>query len=377
MPKDMAVENKDEQHHPVPVYVVQPDATGDYINVGDLFSGVIKRWRVVLFCLAIAPIATAVYLSSVRSTYTAKTYLLPPQEQMIQGLLVARQDNNITVYDRYSVDYVYRAFLKNLRSRGLISEYYRSDMSKLGDANAENDFGKGEKPENSIGEGLKVEADESSSQGITVSFTSKDPVAAVSILNGLVNFADWLTIKQLSDNINASIQSEIGRINVLLGGKLKFAAKRRLDKINRLKEALRIAIALDIQSPGDFPKLADKDVPGVAVNTAALPLYAHGVEALRAEIQVLESRASDESFVSGYRDLQERRAYLEQIKIDPARSTSITRDVIARTPLEADSRRWALLLTVSSIVGLMFGLLMAVILQFAGRLSNQAGCCSK
>tara|TARA_B100001123_G_scaffold1228_1_gene1693 strand:- start:238 stop:597 length:360 start_codon:yes stop_codon:yes gene_type:complete len=62
----------------------------------------------------------------------------------------------------------------------------------------------------------------------------------------------------------------------------------------------------------------------VDISTATTPLYYHGFEALSSEISVLESRKSDDPFISGLRDLQEELALLRSIAFDKKKYTSNT-----------------------------------------------------
>ena len=52
------------------------------------------------------------------------------------------------------------------------------------------------------------------------------------------------------------------------------------------------------------------------ITTSNIPLYFRGYRALNTEISFLKSRESDDPFISGLRDLQERLALLRSIKFE-------------------------------------------------------------
>jgi len=120
--------------------------------------------------------------------------------------------------------------------------------------------------------------------------------------------------------------------------------------------------------------MADKTQAGLAVNTAQVPLYMRGSGALETEIAVLESRKSDEPFIPGLRDLQERRAFLENISIDTDVLSAVTIDAVAKTPYRAEKPRKLLLVFVAATLGFMIGVFLVFVAEFrskAGTQSNQ------
>jgi len=89
-----------------------------------------------------------------------------------------------------------------------------------------------------------------------------------------------------------------------------------------------------------------------------------GTRALESEILVLEARKSDEPFIKGFRDLQERRAFLESISIDTDALSAVTVDAAAKTPYRSERPRKFLLMFVAAMLGLLFGILLVFIAEF-------------
>ena len=62
------------------------------------------------------------------------------------------------------------------------------------------------------------------------------------------------------------------------------------------------------------------------ISKSSTPLYYRGYRALNAEINILKNRKSDDPFISGLRDLQEKLALLTSIKIETEGQHAVTVD---------------------------------------------------
>jgi len=105
----------------------------------------------------------------------------------------------------------------------------------------------------------------------------------------------------------------------------------------------------------------------VAAGKEQAPLYMRGTKALEAEITVLESRKSDEPFVAGMRDLQEKQSFLEGISIDRSKLSAVTIDAAAIAPYQAEKPRKKLILILSAVFGLMTGIFLVFITEFRAK----------
>jgi len=95
-----------------------------------------------------------------------------------------------------------------------------------------------------------------------------------------------------------------------------------------------------------------------------VPLYMRGSGALETEIAVLESRKSDEPFINGYRDLQERLAFLDAISIDVASLSAFTMDDPARIPYGAEKPNKKSIIVLGIVGGIAFGIVLALVAEF-------------
>jgi len=361
----MHMESKPQENlpdtRPVPVYVLPCADQDDEISLIDLWRVIAARRKLILLSVLAALVLASVYLFLAGPLYRAEAHLLPPQQQDIQELMIYSKNTGAATPDR-----VYKAFLHNLKSKGLRRKFF--------DANHLADYYLTGKPhqqtdtdrvfDKTFNDRLKVQVDKQDSSFVTASFVDSDPELVAKRLNQFIAFTNEQTARQLYNNVNAAIQAEIERIRDQLASKLKLAEQRRQDEISRLREALRVASALGIESAGSLSVAADKEKAAIEVNTAKVPLYMRGTKALKAEITVLESRKSDEPFMSGVRDLQERRAFLEGLSINRDKLSTVTIDSTARTPYQAEKPRKKLILVLAGVLGLMAGFFLVFVAEF-------------
>jgi chain length determinant protein (polysaccharide antigen chain regulator) len=183
-----------------------------------------------------------------------------------------------------------------------------------------------------------------------------------------VRFADVQTVGQLYSDLRAAVQEEIDWIGQEMANKKEFATRRKLDQILRLKEAMQVAKKLDLKDvslSSNGPR--EGEGGSAAAYTASMPLYMLGTKALKAEIELLETRKSEEPFIAGFRDLQEQKALLEGLKIDPDRLSAVTIDAAARIPYQVERPRKALIMALAVMLGAIGGIFIAFIAEFLSK----------
>ena len=358
----------------IPVYITPAMEESDEISLVDLWRVIARRKAIILGSLILSMLLAFAYLFFAEPMYKANTYLLPPQQLNIQGLLIDYRGVGERIdVNRYTQETVYGAFLDNLKSQGvrreffdnheLIKHYAAGESAK--DINADRIF------EKLFNNRLQVQVNKQNTYFVTVSFSDSDPILAAQWLNQFVVFVNKQTVNQLFSDVGSAIQSEIGKARFQLDSKLKLAERRRLDTIIALKEALSVAKALGIQDNSTFPRMAGKNQLGLVVNTAHLPLYMRGTKALKTEISVLETRKSDEPFISGFRDLQERRAFLEGLSIDADALSAVTIDMVAKTPYRAESPRKLPLVFIAAVLGFIIGIFLVFVAEFWSKIYDE------
>ena len=100
------------------------------------------------------------------------------------------------------------------------------------------------------------------------------------------------------------------------------------------------------------------------ISKSSTPLYYRGYRALNAEINILKNRKSDDPFISGLRDLQEKLALLTSIKIETEGQHAVTVDQAAYPPKNRIKPNRRLIVSLSTLVGLFLGIFLVFFVSF-------------
>ncbi len=346
---------------PLPVYIVSSSSYEDGLSLADLVSLIVRRKGLAITAVLICLVPAVFYLFAANPVYQSSIHLLPPRPVAIQSLVVA---NNGVDIQSYTPQTVYAAFMENLQSPGFRREYFTENVLKKRYSTNKRDAVNADRLflEN-FNTNLQVRVDPKNPAFVSVSFFDGEPDFAAQLLNQFVRQVDKRTVEQLIDDTNAAIQSQVGVIQREISGKRLSAEVERQDKILRLQEARSIAVALGIDSVNSVPMLGSAIKGALAINTAQLPLYMRGVDALDAEIATLKSRQSNDPFIDGLRELQGRLSTLRAITIDRGFLAAVTIDDAARPPYQAVSPRYALTLLLAALTGIALSIAMVSIAE--------------
>lgn len=405
----------------------------DELSLQDLVKIVIKHKKVTLFTALAVVIGTLAYVLLVTPVYKAKISYLPPTLGDIAFLKIpaATEQNASELATK-----IYLDFEKNLNSLKLRREIF--DKMKLlpllkkgadKQTNIEAVF-------NEFNEKLAIEKpvakkDTPAVPAIHLTLKGSNPKLIADVLNQIDAVVRTTTKQEAIRDILEQVtfkKSQLNREITELRAKaerqkndaitkleetdkverekledqiktLRDNAKtKRMDQITVLTEAAKIA-----ESIGLIEKSALLENAVVSTNernafyTQPQPLYLRGSKALRSEIKELTERTSDDPFIPGLRDLQDKvellktnrqvealkarqsndpfietlrdkeseLALLEAFKIDPNQvSVATLLDQAAYPPEKRESPKRAKILALGAIGGLILGILAAFIANF-------------
>lgn len=267
------------------------------------------------------------------SVYKAEIFFLPPLVSDIQPLNVQNIRSNI------SVKSVYDTFKQNLNSRSLQRNFFNADTGLADDLFY------------SFSSSLKVIEDENSNK-LSLIIEWSDAQQAADLVNQYSSMVESKTKQQLINNLTQLVAGKIKNIEYQIESKQKIAKRRVEDKISQLSDSLRIASGI---------KQNKQTMKPDATNT--VPCYP-GVDALKAEINVLKERKNYDYFIEGLRDLQERLMILRNIKINEDEFHAVTVDQQAYPPEYRIKPKRQLIVTLGFVLGLMFGVLVAFFINY-------------
>jgi len=364
---------------PMPVYLAGSQSKNDEASLADFWRLITRHKGLALLGFSATLLLAVIYLFNAEPVYKATAHLLPPQQQDFQGLLIEGSGLFDVDFDAAAEGYrsktIFNGFLDNLGSKGLRREFF--DKYKLINhyvaAEDKKNVNKDQIFDAIFNRRLQVSGSKNSTSSAIVSFSDSDPKLAAHWVNQFIDFTNKRTVLQLFNDVNSVLQAEKDQVRDKLASKLKLAEQRRLDTITTMKEALHVAGVLGLVDSSMFPKMTDKSPAGLAVNTAQVPLYMRGTEALKTEISVLESRKSDEPFIDGYRDLEERLAFLDSISIKPASLSAVTIDDPARIPYRLEKPNKKVIAFFGIIFGIIVGVIMALSAEFLSSVPRESG----
>lgn len=340
-----------------------------------LFELVLILWRNRLTGIIVAAVVmalTVVYLLIATPVYKADVHFLPPLQQDVEALNVAKQYGLLG----YDPGAAYQEFLRQLDSLALRLKFFR--QHKLLDYYApdEEDVDESDVFRKKFNEKLIVSSPGRNEDASfrAISFEIDDAEKSAALLNGFVDYVLAATKEKLIGNVNNNIAAEIAQLETSIASKRSIAKQRREDTIAKLQEALQVAKKLKIQKPSDYRRnfqVYSQDPESVAVNTAEMPMYTQGTIALEAEIDSLVNRKSDDPFISGLRDLQERLSNLRSLTIDPRTIRVATVDRGAVIPAKPEKPKKLLVLAVGVCLAAMLGVMAAFFAEFVKGLRRQ------
>ena len=260
-------------------YVITAPVHQDQIQLREIW-GTLKKQKISIVLGVLVGLAVSAYsVFTTQAIFQSEVLLLPPLQQDIQDLLVEETDTqNLTPGQKQ--ESVYQEFQRNLHSYRVRQDFLTS--SELNKQNIDFDSN------------LKIQNNNGDTPSVKIIFQYTDPVAVAEILNGLVNFVDSYTVKQLHANVQDSIRLRIQRKRNKLNRERTLAKQRRQDRIIRLEEELSIAKELNIRNSSALPSATTNPIPEISVTTVGSPHYIRGTKALQAEIDALKSRKSDD-----------------------------------------------------------------------------------
>ena len=315
----------------------------------DLFElwGILWQQKKLIFMVTLLVVLIAVgYLMMTKPVYQAEIFFLPPLKQDVQTLNVQGMQKN-------TVSSVYEHFLNNVQSRHLRQQFY-DKYKLLGWYTKDKDVEELKKAkifEEEFHDKLKIKLPKKGDKSfVSLSFELNDPIKSAEWLNKYVDELVAKTKQQLIQGLYAELKSKKTNISDIIESMRNMAKDRRLDRVVQLQEALEIAKVAGINNS--------------QINQAANELnmeYMRGIKAISREIQILNSRKTDDPFIKGLNDLKQKYSYLESIKLDEDTIHPVRIDQRAVIPAKPIKPKKTLVIAVAIVLGGMIGVFSAFI----------------
>lgn len=329
----------------------------DEIDLRELFVSLwAERLRILVVTLLVSGGAAA-YAFLTTPIYEAKSSLLPPQLSDIAGYNLGRAAANLP---NFTVKDVYQVFTRNLISDALRRKFFREVyLPALSEDERAEHQDKLWKRFNEKVLSASVPDEKEHPEYLEVRVEYKDPELAAKWTNLYVKSAAELTSNNMQQNVLLEIATRIQETERRIAVLRETALQRRQDRIVQLKEALAVADTVGISAPQVTTGRTSSDGALSSFVDGSL-MYMRGANAIRAELQTLENRKSDDPFITELRDLQSQQAFLKGIDVKPDHVAAFTLDSVAEVPETPIKPKKALVLAIGVVLGLVLGVLVAL-----------------
>lgn len=353
----------------IPSLLTKPDFMADpdprthspYEDEIDLFELIAALWRakwlIGLITVVVTGAAVA-YALLATPAYETQAKTLPPTAsdlaeysvayRLLEPALRALGSDRAGIKERDASE-VYAVFLRyllssSLRERFFNDVYLPANAEEASDAERESLW-------REFNQALSVQQAEAKSAGnkdeASVSFQGIDAQALADWTNTFIRMAADAAKQQLLADLKSTVQSYQTGIQDQIDS-LRIAARdERHYETARLESALKLAQAIGLEEPPASGNLI--------TSYTGSTLYLQGAQALRAKLDLLQARKSDDPYIDQLPGLQYAQKLLSKVNLAPQDLTVVTVDRPALRPWQPVKPKKRLIVALGLILGLMLG----------------------
>ncbi|WP_339079467.1 LPS O-antigen chain length determinant protein WzzB [Pseudomonas sp. TMP9] len=331
----------------------QRQANDDEIDLVELFQSLwAQKWLIVFITLVFA-VAAASYAYLSKPVYQASAAVLPPSLSDIAGFNLGRTGADEGGLKPFLVDDVYVVFVGNLQSdksrRKFFKEFYLPSLEDAQRVGSQDNLYKAFNEKFSIKATDKTQPDRYS---IVVEHHKPDSASAL-----VKQYIDQVSVRSLEDvlqNGKRELAVQARNIEQQIKSGRNSAKIRRDDRTKQLKEALTVADAIGL----DNPPVVNTELSAFMDGSL---MYMRGAKSLRAEMEVLQARVSNDPFIPGLRDLEAKYQLLTEVSIDRSNVAVFRQDGEIGVPDQPIKPKKALIVALGIVLGGMLGMFIALI----------------
>lgn len=349
----------------------------DEIDLAELVHKLwMRKWLIIGVTVAVTLIASA-YAFLTPPVYRAQAALMPPSLSDIAGFNLARNmlsssseaagtdsdRNSNALLKPFTTKDVYSVFARNLQSDQSKRRFYRDVyLPTLGGEEkkgSQDSLYQGFLRRVSITTPTTAQPDR-----FVLNIDGLDPAQAAEWAERYIRDVEQRSLEEMLENAQSEIQVR-GRNLMQQIETLRDSAKvRREDRLVQLEEALNVAQKIGLENP---PMIAGQMSDQLSAIMDGNLAYMRGTKALKAEIEALKKRTSDDPFIPGLRNLQEQYALYTSLQIQPERVAVYRLDGAVQTPDNPIKPKKLLILALGVALGAILGLISALIMIFTER----------
>jgi len=327
----------------------------------DLFELFVALWAQKLLIISVALVgvlAAATYAFLSKPVYEARVYLLPPTLNEIADFNYGRTFG--TELTPFTIKDVYEVFIRNLQSeslrRAFFDQVYLPSLSPSERNESQDllysDFLK----LLTIGQPTKEQPDRYS-----VIARGEDPAHTTAWVKDFAERAGAAAEKEMISNITREAEVRVRNLGQQITTLQEAEHRVRQDSITRLREALAVALAIGLENP---PIISGNLSAEVSAGMDGQLTYMRGSKALKAEIQNLESRKSDDPFIGSLRALQIKQSFYKDLQVSPSAVSVYRQDGPIEQPDLPIKPKKGLIILLGLFLGCVLGFMIALVRHF-------------
>lgn len=337
----------------------------DEIDLIELVRGLWAQKWLILGVTLLVTVGAGFYAFLSKPVYEAKLFIMPPTQNGIAELNYGRGKS--TELDLYSIKHVYSVFTRNLQGESLRQKFFNEVfLPSLSEAERK---GAMDRLYERFSKELVVKQGKSNSDRFSITVQGENPQQATEWARTYVQHAAEAAEAELVKNVTTEAAVRARNLEQRIVSLRENAQRIREDRIQQLREALKIAESIGLTTPA----VSSTAAVDITVETGNKLDYQRGSKALAAEVAALESRSSDDAFISDLRALQMRYKFYRKLNVDRDSLWVYRQDGSVEVPESPIKPRKSLILVVGFISGMVLGGFIALIRFLVIRLSTASG----
>ncbi|WP_027896943.1 LPS O-antigen chain length determinant protein WzzB [Zestomonas thermotolerans] len=340
-------------------------AANDEIDLIELFHSLWEQKWLILLVTFLVTGAAAAYAFLSKPIYEARVAVLPPSLSNVAGFNLGRKEVGLAPF---KVQDVYEVFTRNLQAdetRRLFFEGVYLPSLDESERKAPRD-----RLYESFSKVLSIKApDKRQPNRYQVVVEHEDPEVAANWVRRYTEDVARRSLEEMIENAQREIEVKERDVELRIDTLRDTAKARREDRIIRLREALTVAEAVGLEKT---PVISGQVVEQLSAFMDGSLMYMRGSKALKAEIQALESRVSDDPFIPTLRTLQEQQRLFNSLSINPEKVAVFRQDGAVETPDTPVRPKKALVMAIGLVLGGMLGIFLALIRGLFQRYEREA-----
>jgi chain length determinant protein (polysaccharide antigen chain regulator) len=295
--------------------------------------------------------------------YESHVAVFPPALSDVAGFNLGRtgggEESDKAGLKPFLVNDVYAVFTRNLQSERSKRQFFRDVyLPSLGEAQRS---GSQDGLYKAFNESFTIKApDKNQPDRYSVTVRHYSPELASAWAKHYIDQVAAQSLNEMLQNAERELAVQARNVMQQIESERDSAKARRNDRTKRLREALTVAEAIGLDNPPVITGRGSNDSELSAVMDGSL-MYMRGAKALRAEMQVLLARTSDDPFVPELRNLERQYQLFAGVNLDRDKVAVFRQDGGIDVPDSPIKPKKLLIIVLGVVLGGMFGIFIALI----------------